>query len=86
MFRRSGIQGNVQPQPGRQGLSLPDKLVLFSTDTVALFFKRGNAFDRFLRLQNYLSVKQFPLRNSGPAAPSTPTSKNFAAKWATKAI
>lgn len=32
MFRRSGIQGNVQPQPGRQGLSLPDKLVLFSTD------------------------------------------------------
>ena len=47
MFRRNGIQGTVQPQPGRQGLSLPDKLVLFSTDAVALFFKRGNAFDRF---------------------------------------
>ena len=33
--------------------------------------KRGNAFDRFLRLQNYLSVKQFPLRNSGPGGEAT---------------
>ena len=31
----------------------------------------GNAFDRFLRLQNYLSVKQFPLRNSGPGGEAT---------------
>ena len=71
MFRRSGIQGNVQPQPGRQGLSLPDKLVLFSTDTVALFFKRGNEFDRLIRLQNYQSVKQFTLRNSEPGGETT---------------
>ena len=43
-----------------------DLAVMYST-----LLKRGNAFYRFLRLQNYLSVKQFPLRNSGPGGEAT---------------